>query len=160
MLLSCYLPALRFLVVMACVCVAAVLGFTAFEVFRDKSLGLRLNCAIAGCLAIAAMFINPPFPFILLSPAFWLCLIMLGITLFLGFREFISAEIRNRHLTANLEQEVTRQTRSLKNLLAERDKILMYISHDMKKAVVSMHGELTYERNDGLTIFAATLPLA
>lgn len=129
-------------IVMACVCVAAVLCFTAFEVFRGKSLGLRLNCAVAGCLAIAAMFNNLPFPFILLSPAFWLCLIMLGITLFLGFREFISAEIRNRYLTSNLEQEVTRQTQSLKNLLAERDKILMYITHDMKKAVISMNGSL------------------
>ena len=29
-----------------------------------------------------------------------------------------------------------------------------------KSAVESMHGELTYERKDNLTIFAATLPLA
>ena len=29
-----------------------------------------------------------------------------------------------------------------------------------KSAVESMHGELTYERNGGLTIFSATLPLA
>ena len=29
-----------------------------------------------------------------------------------------------------------------------------------KNAVESMHGKLTYERKDGLTIFSATLPLA
>ena len=79
----------------------------------------------------------------MLSPAFWLCLGMLGITLVMGLREFISAEIRNRYLTTNLEQEVERQTQSLQNILSERDKMLLYVSHDMKKTVIGINDSLT-----------------
>ena len=86
---------------------------------------------------------NQSFPFIMLSPAFWLCLGMLGITLVMGLREFISAEIRNRYLTTNLEQEVERQTQSLQNILSERDKMLLYVSHDMKKTVIGINDSLT-----------------
>lgn len=129
--------------VLASACIVAVIGFTAFDVFKGKSAGLRLNCAIAGSLAATALFANQAFPFIVLSPAFWLCLAMLSVTLVLGFREFICAEIRNRYLTTNLEQEVARQTQSLQAVLAERDKILLYVSHDMKKTVVGMNGYLS-----------------
>lgn len=86
---------------------------------------------------------NRSFPFIVLSPAFWLCLVMLGITLVLGLSEFISAEIRNRYLTINLKQEVEKQTQSLQAVISERDNILLYVSHDMKKTVVGMNGSLT-----------------
>ncbi len=127
----------------ATACIVAVIGFTSFDVFRGKSAGLRLNCAIAGSLATTALFANQAFPFIVLSPSFWLCLAMLGVTLVLGFREFICAEIRNRYLTANLEQEVARQTQSLQSILAERDRILLYVSHDMKKTVVGMNDSLS-----------------
>lgn len=129
--------------VLAAVCIAAVLGFTAFDVYRGRQLGLRLNCMIAAALVLAALFLGASFPLLVFSPAFWLCMGMLAVTLVLGFREFISAEIRNRYLTANLEQEVERQTQSLQEVLAERDKILLYVSHDMKKTVSSMGGALS-----------------
>ena len=67
---------------------------------------------------------------------------MVVITLVLGLREFIYAEIRNRYLTTNLEKEVAQQTLSLKNVISERDKILLYVSHDMKKTVVGISGSL------------------
>lgn len=102
-----------------------------------------MNTIITGVLTVTALFANQSIPSILLSPTFWLCLGMLSITLVLGLREFISAEIRNRYLTTNLEQEVERQTQSLQNILAERDKILLYVSHDMKKTVVGMNGSLS-----------------
>ncbi len=124
--------------VLASACIVAVLGFTAFDAFRGKPAGLRLNCAIGGSLVATALFINQAFPLIILSPTIWLCLTMLGVTLVLGFREFIYAEIRNRYLTTNLEQEVARQTKSLQAVISERDKILLYVSHDMKRTVRGM----------------------
>lgn len=129
--------------VLALICIVIVLAFTVRDVYKEKPLGLRINSTISVVLTFSALFMNRSFPFIVLSPAFWLCLVMLGITLVLGLSEFISAEIRNRYLTINLKQEVEKQTQSLQAVISERDNILLYVSHDMKKTVVGMNGSLT-----------------
>ena len=130
-------------VVLSCLSIAAVFLFTTVDVINGKATGLRLNGIIGGFLAAATIFTKQPFLFIALSPAFWLCLSMLAITIVLGFREFISAETHNRYLTTNLEKEVARQTQNLQTVISERDKILLYVSHDMKKTVVGMNGSLS-----------------
>ena len=124
-------------------CVAVVFFFTVWGVFSGKSAGLLVNGVIAGAVALAGLYPEGQLPFVMRTPSFWLCLVMLGITIVLGFREFITVEIRNRYLTTNLEKEVEKQTQSLQNVLSERDKILLYVSHDMKKTVVGMGGSLS-----------------
>lgn len=128
--------------VLSVVCVITVLAFSVSEVIKGKSPMLLLNGVLAGLLAAGASFGKESFPFVAHSPSLWLCFAMLCITVILGFREFITAEIRNRFLTANLEREVETQTQNLKEVIAERDKILLYVSHDMKKTVVNMNGSL------------------
>lgn len=140
---SAYTSVCRAFAVLALLCTAVIFGFTIRAVCTDKPLRFRLNNIITAVLTVTALFMNQSFPFIVLSPAFWLCLGMLGVTLVLGLREFITAEIRNRYLTTNLEREVERQTQSLQNILSERDKMLLYVSHDMKKTVVGMNDSLT-----------------
>ncbi len=130
-------------IVLAVACILVIFASTVRDMFKNKPLGLRLNTIIAGVSTVMALFAEQPIPFITLSPAFWLYLGELGVTLVLGLQEFITAEVHNRYLTTNLEQEVERQTQSLKNVLAERDKILLYVSHDMKKTVVGMNDSLT-----------------
>ena len=125
------------------VCCAVVTVFTVWDVAKGKAVGLRLNNIAAVVLAIVMLFVGQKITFVGLNSAFWLCLTMLAITIVLGFREFTVAEIRNRYLTTNLEQEVAAQTQSLQTLIAERDKILLYVSHDMKKTVIGMGGALT-----------------
>lgn len=124
-------------------CVAVVFGFTAKGVLSGKPAGFLLNGVIAGAVATTDLFSGGTLPFVMRTPTFWLCFVMLAITIVLGFREFISAEIRNRYLTTNLEKEVEKQTQSLQNVLSERDKILLYVSHDMKKTVVGIGGSLS-----------------
>lgn len=141
--ISAYTSVCRAFAVLALLCTAVIFGFTIRAVCTDKPLRFRLNNIITAVLTVTALFMNQSFPFIVLSPAFWLCLGMLGVTLVLGLREFITAEIRNRYLTTNLEREVERQTQSLQNILSERDKMLLYVSHDMKKTVVGMNDSLT-----------------
>ncbi len=130
-------------IVLAFVCIAVVFAFTMLDVYKNKPLGLRLNTVLAGVSAVMALFARQPVPFIMLSPAFWLYFGVLGITLVLGLREFITAEIHNRYLTTNLEHEVERQTQNLQKVLAERDNILLYVSHDMKRTVAGMGDALT-----------------
>lgn len=130
-------------IVLSGLCIAAVLFFTFRDIAQGKPLGLRLNGVIAAVLAVTTWLSAQPFPFTALAPAFWLCLLMTAVTVVLGFREFITAEIHNRYLTTNLETEVAKQTQDLQAVLSERDKILLYVSHDMKKTVMAMNGALT-----------------
>lgn len=123
--------------------IVVIYGATIRDIYKNKPLGLRINTMIAGVLTVMGLFATQPIPFIMFSPAFWLCLGVLGVTFGLGLREFITAEVHNRYLTTNLEQEVERQTQSLQNVLDERDKILLYVSHDMKRTVVGMNDSLT-----------------
>ncbi len=128
--------------------IAVVLSFTVFEVAQGKPLGLRLNGVIVAALCAATLLFGQPFPFIAFSPAFWLCVFTSAVTVVLGFREFISAEIHNRYLTTNLEKEVAKQTQNLQAVIAERNKILLYVSHDMRKTVVGMNASLTDLKQD------------
>ena len=127
--------------VIACIIVNYV--FTVLDIYKNKPLGLRLNTIILGVATVMALSASQPIPFIILSPSFWLYLAELGVTLVLGLREFITAETHNRYLTTNLEQEVRRQTQSLQDVLSERDKILLYVSHDMRRTAVGMNDSLT-----------------
>ncbi len=72
------------------------------------------------------------------APAMWLAVIMLAFTAFSAFAFFAKLERRNVYLTNNLKLEVARQTDDLKLIIAERDKLLRYLSHDMKKPVSSI----------------------
>ena len=110
---------------------------------NDPFLFWLSGIVIAAVLAVTTWLSAQPFPFTALAPSFWLCLLMTAVTVVLGFREFITAEIHNRYLTANLETEVAKQTQDLQAVLSERDKILLYVSHDMKKTVTAMNGALT-----------------
>lgn len=140
---AAYLAVCSAYIVLAAISILVGYGCTIRDVYKNKPLGLRLNTMIIGVSTIMALFAEYPIPFITLSPAFWLYLVEIGITFVLGLREFVSAEVHNRYLTTNLEQEVQKQTQSLQNVLAERDKILLYVSHDMKRTVVGMNDSLT-----------------
>ncbi len=140
---AAYLAVCIIYIVLAVISIFACYGCTIRDIFNNKPLGLRLNTMIIGVSTIMALFVDQPIPFITLSPAFWLYLVEMGVTLVLGLREFITAEVHNRYLTTDLEQEVRKQTQSLQDVLAERDKILLYVSHDMKKTVAGMSDSLT-----------------
>lgn len=64
-------------------------------------------------------------------------LILVIISLF-GISYFIELEKSNRYLTANLELEVNRQTNKLQTLVDEKNFILRYVSHDMKKITLGI----------------------
>ncbi len=60
-------------------------------------------------------------------------IIILGLVLIIGTSYFLELERMNRYLTKNLELEVNRQTKNLQMIVDEKNLILKYISHDMKK---------------------------
>ncbi len=72
------------------------------------------------------------------TPIFGVSILLLIITTYSSMREFVLLETRNRYLTDNLEAEVKRQTESLTNIIGERDDLLRYISHDLRKPIISI----------------------
>lgn len=128
---------------LAFVAVAFVAVFTFYDLCKGKPLHIRLNSAVACVLVVTSILVRQTSPYKLLSPSLWLCFVALVITLVIGFREFILMEIRNRYLTSNLSEEVAKQTQELQDIVFERNKLLLYISHDMKKPVLSLDSFLT-----------------
>ncbi len=70
---------------------------------------------------------------IMSTPQIWMCAALLLVIVVLGIALFVQMERRNRFLTTNLKNEVERQTTELRNIIEDRDKLLQYLSHDMKK---------------------------
>ncbi len=72
------------------------------------------------------------------SPVFGISILLLIITIYTSLREFIVLEKSNRYLTDNLEAEVERQTESLTHIIGEREDLLRYISHDLRKPIIGI----------------------
>ena len=119
-----------------------ILGFSILEILRGKRFDLCLNNAFSIALATYAMFFFHESLDLLYSPLMWLALMMLCVILVIGFREFMQSERQNRQLTANLEAEVKLQTKNMQMMIDERERILQFVSHDMKKPLSSARAYL------------------
>ncbi len=128
-------PRLLYVCVPICACIilaAAVLSMI-YAIKTRKS-----EFLIAPPIALTfgvSFFVLPFYTPLVPSPAMWLAVIMLSLTAFSAFAFFADLERRNVYLTDNLKSEVARQTEDLNTIISERDKLLRYLSHDMKKPV-------------------------
>lgn len=104
---------------------------------KDTDIAFLITPVIVGCIGIAACLPNLS-SFASTNPIFWLAAVILVYTACLGARVFISQEQKLRYLTKNLQSEVHTQTKEMKVMIDERDQLLRYVSHDMKKPVQSM----------------------
>lgn len=68
---------------------------------------------------------------------FWMCVTATLATFISVFIVFSETKKSNAYLTANLHREVERQTKDIKAMIAERDDLLRFVSHDMKKPLSS-----------------------
>lgn len=116
---------------------AFVVLFAAYFTIKGGDAFSPLNPLLGGIVIITAAFL-PVSVFTAYSPIFWLLDFIVIVALSVSFREFIGLERENRYLNANLQGEVARQTVALNSTIKERDKVLMFVSHDMKKPVLSL----------------------
>ena len=63
--------------------------------------------------------------------------IVIVTTFAVSLKVFVSMEKRNRYLTKNLQAEVCMQTTEFQTVISERDKLLRFLSHDLKKTLMS-----------------------
>lgn len=81
---------------------------------------------------MASAFMTNAFP-VYINSLFWLC-VFATVATFVGvFMVFMETERANAYLTANLHAEVGRQIKDIKTVIEERDNLLRFVSHDMKK---------------------------
>lgn len=126
-------------VVIRAVCAAALAFFTVLALISktDKHEILQTSCtAVIGVTIIASLFlpqISPTY----INPIFYLCIGMTVATFVIVFIQFYNMRKSNSYLTSNLHKEVERQVSDMKAIISERDKLLQFVSHDMKKPLLS-----------------------
>lgn len=117
------------------VCTIALSGLIALSTFRkdDENGILKLVCAAIIATALVASFFMPQVSPAHFNPIFWLCAVTIVVTFVSVFMVFKETEKANEFLTANLHLEVERQIKDIRAVISERDKLLQFVSHDMKK---------------------------
>lgn len=117
----------------------AILFFVGMALYSNDETHSALNISTICIIAIASLasvFITNTLP-VYNSSIFWLCALVV-ITTFVGvFKVFNDTEKANAYLTANLNLEVARQLKDITAVIAERDNLLRFVSHDMKKPLQS-----------------------
>lgn len=120
------------------VCVFALISFITMSLIKkDDSSILQVMCtAIIAVAIVASLFMPQIFP-AQLNPMFYLNA-ALSVCTFVGVVWVIMDMKRsNVYLTENLHKEVDRQIADIKAVIDDRDKLLQFVSHDMKKPLAS-----------------------
>ena len=113
---------------------------------------LQTACAAVIAVAvIASLFMPQIFP-AQLNPLFWLCVATTSATFISVITAIAEIKKSNVYLTANLHKEVERQVKDIKAVITERDNLLQFVSHDMKKplssAVILCNTAIEREKDD------------
>ncbi|MGN1372653.1 MAG: MFS domain-containing histidine kinase [Candidatus Coproplasma sp.] len=119
-------------------CLSAIaVAFGILSFYGDKKPFMLCHNVIAGISATTAVFIFVT-PIVFL-PASTLCISLSALTaLYFIINDIFRTERRNRALTENLQIEVATQTNTLKNALSDRERILSFLSHDLRKSSISI----------------------
>lgn len=104
---------------------------------KDEHSILQAICSSLIAVAIiASLFLPPIFP-AQINPLFWLSTIVTILTFISVIVVIMEMKKSNVYLTANLHKEVEQQVKDIKKVIADRDKLLQFITHDMKKPLSS-----------------------
>ncbi len=104
---------------------------------KDEHGILQTVCATVIAVAIIASIFMPHIFPAQINPIFWLCATTAITTFISVFIVFTDMKKSNDYLTDNLHKEVERQVKDIKAVIAERDNLLQFVSHDMKKPLAS-----------------------
>lgn len=116
-----------------------LIAFIAHNVLRKKDDHGILQTALVTVIAVAAissLFLPQIYP-AQYNPMFWLCITITASSFVSVFIIFMETKKANVYLTANLHMEVERQLKDIRSIISERDNLLQFVSHDMKKPLQS-----------------------
>ncbi len=116
-----------------------LLLYILINIFKDltKIRALRVICAtLIAVSLLTSIFLPQVFP-AKYNSMFWMCVIVLLITFISASIVFMETKKQNVYLTNNLNLEVEQRTKEIRSIIAERDSLLQFVSHDMKKPLKS-----------------------
>lgn len=118
------------------IALSAFIGLALF-LKKDEHGILQTTCgAIIAVSIISSLFLPQIFP-AQINPIFWLCAVTTIATFLSVVIVIMDMKKSNDYLTDNLHKEVERQVKDIKAVIAERDDLLRFVSHDMKKPLAS-----------------------
>lgn len=123
-------------VTLICSC-AIVISVFVYAKQKEVDVIYLINSLLAGIMGISLCLPDVNL-FAAFNPALWMCAMIIAHTAFLGLCVFIRQEKRLTYLTKNLQSEVRIRTKEMQTMLDERDELLRYVSHDMKKPAASI----------------------
>lgn len=140
-------PAVTALKLLSAVITACLVFLPAISKKTLPSL-LRSVCAGIAAVNVAASVFIAPTSEVILYPPLWLYFALTVVSFMTVVKIIADIERENAYITANLNSEVERQTKDIRAMVAERDKLLQFISHDLKKPLVfgENHLEILSER--------------
>lgn len=109
-----------------------------------------MNPTLVSVTVLGTMFFERP-QFASNDPLFWMFASITVVSFIVSCSVFMTLEKRNQYLTANLNAEVLTQTAALRNLISERENLIRFLSHDLKKPLISVGmflGTLTSQTTD------------
>lgn len=109
---------------------------------------LRTFCGGVAAVNVASSVFIAPTSEVLLYPPIWLYFALTVISFLTVISIIANTERENAYITANLNSEVERQVKDIRAVVTERDKLLQFISHDLKKPLVfgENHLDILLER--------------
>ena len=115
----------------------AVIALATYSSIKKQSMHSLRGVQVALVSVAAFAFQITHYYPIALYPPYWLILGATIVSFFIGFSVFRDTERRNEQLLANLSLEVDRQVKDIRAIITERDNLLQFVSHDMKKPLLS-----------------------
>ena len=121
---------------LSALCVVALIFLPLFRKSALPSLLRTLSGGITAVNVVASIFIRPTSE-VLTYPPIWLYFALTLLSLATVVEIIAATERENAYVTANLNSEVERQVKDIKSVISERDKLLQFLSHDLKKPLLS-----------------------
>ena len=121
---------------LSALCVVALIFLPLFRKSALPSLLRTLSGGITAVNVLASIFILPTSE-VLTYPPIWLYFALTLLSLATVVEIIAATERENAYVTANLNSEVERQVKDIRSVISERDKLLQFLSHDLKKPLLS-----------------------
>lgn len=125
--------------VIKAISVASVLFFIGLALAskNDKHSALQTSITTIISVAVLTSFFMPQVFPAQYNPNFWLCVASTVATFLSVVNALMNMKKSNVYLTENLHMEVERQVKDIKAVIEDRDNLLQFVSHDMKKPLSS-----------------------
>lgn len=120
-------------------------GLLVLPIFRKTVFPSRLQvvCGVLAVVNVVASSFIAPSSQVLQYPPVWLYFALTVFALLTVMQIVADIEKENAYITANLNSEVDRQVKDIRSVISERDKLLQFVSHDLKKPLLFAENHLS-----------------